>query len=51
MPPRFKLSVPVLAAMAGILFLGEPITLRFVISTVAVLGGIALALMGKASAG
>ena len=37
-----QLSAPVLAALAGILFLRETITLRFVISAVAVLGGIAL---------
>jgi drug/metabolite transporter (DMT)-like permease len=37
-----QLSVPVLAAAGGILFLGEPITLRGVLASVAVLGGIAL---------
>jgi drug/metabolite transporter (DMT)-like permease len=37
-----QLSVPVLAAAGGILFLGESITLRFVLASVAVLGGIAL---------
>jgi drug/metabolite transporter (DMT)-like permease len=37
-----QLSVPVLAATAGILLLGEPITLRYVFASVAVLGGIAL---------
>ena len=34
-----QLSVPVLAAAGGILFLGETITLRAVLSSVAVLGG------------
>jgi len=37
-----QLSVPVLAAAAGILLLGEPLTLRFLIASIAVLGGIAL---------
>ena len=37
-----QLSVPVLAAAGGILFLGELITLRFLLASLAVLGGIAL---------
>jgi drug/metabolite transporter (DMT)-like permease len=37
-----QLSVPILAATGGILLLGEPITLRYVLASVAVLGGIAL---------
>src|SRR5947209_3039923 len=37
-----QLSVPVLAAAGGILFLGESITLRFLLASVAVLGGITL---------
>ena len=37
-----QLSVPVLAATGGILLLGESITLRYVLASVAVLGGIAL---------
>jgi drug/metabolite transporter (DMT)-like permease len=37
-----QLSVPVLAAAGGILFLGETITLRAVLASVSVLGGIAL---------
>jgi len=37
-----QLSVPVLAAAGGILFLGESITLRFCLASIAVLGGIAL---------
>jgi drug/metabolite transporter (DMT)-like permease len=39
-----QLSVPVLAATGGIMLLGEPITLRYVLASVAVLGGIALVL-------
>jgi drug/metabolite transporter (DMT)-like permease len=37
-----QLSVPVLAATGGILLLGEPITARYMLASVAVLGGIAL---------
>jgi len=37
-----QLSVPVLAATGGILLLGEPITVRYVLASVAVLGGIGL---------
>lgn len=42
-----QLSVPVLAATGGILLLGESITLRYVIASVAVLGGIALVVIEK----
>ena len=42
-----QLSVPVLAAAGGIIFLGEPITLRFAIASIAVLGGIALVILER----
>jgi drug/metabolite transporter (DMT)-like permease len=42
-----QLSVPVLAASGGILLLGEPITLRYLIASIAVLGGIALVVIEK----
>jgi drug/metabolite transporter (DMT)-like permease len=42
-----QLSVPVLAATGGILLLGEPITLRYVIASIAVLGGIFLVVIEK----
>jgi drug/metabolite transporter (DMT)-like permease len=42
-----QLLVPILAAAAGIAFLGEPLSLRLVVSAVIVLGGIALALSPK----
>jgi drug/metabolite transporter (DMT)-like permease len=42
-----QLSVPVIAAAGGILFLSEPITVRFLFASVAVLGGIALVLFEK----
>ena len=44
-----QLSVPVLAATGGILLLGEPITLRYVLASVAVLGGIALVVVAPHS--
>ena len=45
-----QLSVPVLAATGGILLLGEPITLRYVIASIAVLGGIFLVVIEKRQA-
>lgn len=42
-----QLSVPVLAALGGALLLGEHISLRLVLVSVAVLGGIALVLQAK----
>lgn len=42
-----QLSVPVLAALAGVAFLHEPITLRLTLTSVAILGGIALVVLEK----
>jgi drug/metabolite transporter (DMT)-like permease len=42
-----QLSVPVLTATGGILLLGEPLTLRFLFASLAVLGGIALVVIEK----
>jgi drug/metabolite transporter (DMT)-like permease len=42
-----QLSVPVLTALGGIVFLGESLTLRLLLSSLAVLGGIAL-VIGRA---
>ena len=42
-----QLSVPVLAAAGGILLLGEPLTVRFLLAAIAVLGGIALVVQQK----
>lgn len=46
-----QLSVPVIAAVGGIIFLGEVITIRLVVATLAILGGITLVVTvkGKAS--
>jgi drug/metabolite transporter (DMT)-like permease len=42
-----QLSVPVLAAEGGILLLGERLTWRFLLASMAILGGIALVVFGK----
>jgi drug/metabolite transporter (DMT)-like permease len=42
-----QLSVPVIAALGGIVLLGEPMTLRLVLASLAVLGGIALVILKK----
>ena len=40
-----QLSVPVLAALGGVLLLGEPLTWRLGLTSLVVLGGVALALL------
>ncbi len=42
-----QLSVPVIAGIGGLLLLNEPITQRFVIASVLILGGIAIAILAK----
>jgi drug/metabolite transporter (DMT)-like permease len=42
-----QLSVPVIAALGGIAFLGEALTLRLVLASAAILGGIALVILKK----
>lgn len=42
-----QLSVPVIAALGGIIFLGETVTLRLALASVAILGGIALVILEK----
>jgi drug/metabolite transporter (DMT)-like permease len=42
-----QLSVPVIAAIGGILFLGETVTLRLLITSIAILGGVALVILDK----
>jgi drug/metabolite transporter (DMT)-like permease len=42
-----QLSVPVIAALGGIIFLDETVTLRLVLASVAILGGIALIILEK----
>lgn len=40
-----QLSVPAIAAIGGVMFLAEPITLRFTIATAAILTGVAIAVL------
>lgn len=42
-----QLSVPVIAALGAVVILAEPITLRLVLASVAILGGIALVIVEK----
>lgn len=45
-----QLSVPVIAAVGGVIFLGEEITLRLALASMAILGGIALVILEKQAA-
>lgn len=45
-----QLSVPVIAALGGIMLLGEPLSLRLVLASLAILGGIALVILEKQNA-
>jgi drug/metabolite transporter (DMT)-like permease len=42
-----QLGVPVIAALGGVVLLDEPLTLRLVLASVAILGGIALVILEK----
>ncbi len=42
-----QLTVPVLAALGGVVFLGEPVTWRQTIAATAILGGVALVLLRR----
>lgn len=42
-----QLTVPIIAMAGGMLFLAEPLTLRFVLSALLVLGGVALSLRAR----
>ena len=46
-----QLSVPVIAALGGVVFLAERVTPRLVVCTVLILGGVALALAGRERVG
>jgi drug/metabolite transporter (DMT)-like permease len=46
-----QLTVPVLTAAAGVIVLGEHFTWRLALASVAILGGVALALLGRIGAG
>lgn len=45
-----QLSVPVIAAVGGIVFLDEPASLRLLLAALAILGGIALVILGRRAA-
>ncbi len=42
-----QLSVPFIAAVGGLVFLGEPVTLRLLIAATAILGGITMVIIDK----
>jgi drug/metabolite transporter (DMT)-like permease len=42
-----QLSVPVIAALGGIVFLGELISIRLILASIAILGGIAMVILEK----
>ena len=42
-----QLSVPVIAAMGGVVFIGEPVGLRLALASIAILAGIALVILNK----
>ena len=42
-----QLSVPVVAAFGGVLFLGEAVSLRLALASLAILGGVALVLLAR----
>jgi drug/metabolite transporter (DMT)-like permease len=42
-----QLTVPVLAALGGLAFLAESISTRLVLASLLVLGGVALAILGR----
>jgi drug/metabolite transporter (DMT)-like permease len=42
-----QLTVPMIAAAGGVVLLGEPVSLRLVLASIAIIGGVAFALTGK----
>jgi drug/metabolite transporter (DMT)-like permease len=42
-----QLTVPAIAAAGGIILLGEPLTLRFAICSILILGGVAIAILAR----
>jgi drug/metabolite transporter (DMT)-like permease len=43
-----QLSVPVIAALGGVIFIGEPMTLRLALTSAAIVGGVAMVILDKA---
>lgn len=46
-----QLSVPVIAALGGVVFLGETVTLRLILAAMAIIGGIGLVILEKQKVG
>lgn len=46
-----QLSVPVIAALGAVLWLGEPVTMRLVLASVVILGGVALVIANRPRTG
>jgi drug/metabolite transporter (DMT)-like permease len=44
-----QLSVPVIAALAGVVFLSEALGLRLIVSAVVILGGVGTAVFSRAA--
>lgn len=42
-----QLAVPVLAAVGGVIFLSEAVTIRLAIASIVILGGVAAAILGR----
>ena len=42
-----QLNVPVIAALGSVAFLGEPITLRLLLASVTILGGVAVVILKR----
>jgi drug/metabolite transporter (DMT)-like permease len=42
-----QLSVPAIAAAGGVVVLGEAMTMRFVVCAATILGGVAIAILGR----
>ncbi|NRA89405.1 MAG: EamA family transporter, partial [Rhizobiales bacterium] len=42
-----QLSVPAIAAIGGLLFVSEPISMRLIISAAFILGGILMVILGR----
>ena len=47
MAATVQLSVPAIAALGGVVLIGEPVSARLLLAAVAILGGVALFIVGK----
>jgi drug/metabolite transporter (DMT)-like permease len=46
-----QLSVPAIAALGGVILLAEPLSIRLILASAAILGGIALTIVGRSGPG